>query len=923
MRLKTLGGLALEGSDFNRAKPLLLLSYLALEGPTSRRELSDLFFSGAKDRRDSLSTALRYLRRVSDGLVVTRGKAVATAVSCDARDVLMLFDGGQHEAAYALYEGAFLKGVDLSLGAELEEWVFATREVLAERIRTACLDLAELRLHEGSRREALRFVDAAVALAGAPELEPDDMRRLYPLLVATESTHAAKVRAEAEAFGLDLTSDVTPSLQERPAGRSVGAWRLLHTSFVGRRAELAHLTELFDRPDVRLVTLLGPGGVGKSRLAGQLAAGFGTSRRFPDGVHFVALEGLNAASQVPTAIASALGIDGPSRPDPVQQLCHGLQGRACLLVLDNYEHVIDASHVPVALLAASPELRVVVTSRQRLGVEEEFLVQVEGLRTAVPGTRLSEAAGADAIRLFDERARKVRSQFRLTDATLPSVQRICEHLQGNALAIELAAAWVRVMPVDEIAEEIERDLDVLTSTSRNVPERHRSMRAVLEQTWSRLSSREQSVLARLAVFRGGFRRDAAADVADATLLMLARFTDASLLRAPDGRRYEAHPLLVQFAQERLDSDPAEKRAVELRHGSYVERVLQRCASRMRSFDTERALTEVDAEIHDVAAAMQRAHDAGRTRDLMAMARSLWLDVGYYTFRGPDTYALAMLVEAAQAAEGLDERGPAHDLFGKLGDAYQTALGDLDRALNAYGRAIELARSAENFGREAVFVSLYGLVRRRQGRDDAEAYLERAERIARDTADDTSLCAVLEQRGHVLALEQRWAEARQLFRESLDVVARLERQGDVPAAEVARRRFFALVNLGEPEHRLGRFEEALDARARALEIAEACGNPIWTAHALAELGQMLHAAGRSEEAASRLLRALDLYERHRLHAHVASLKAFMAPAGYPTTGDGSPGTKPPFDAKAVSPSPVLAGSPPSAGGPDERGGSRRE
>lgn len=887
MRLKTLGDLALEGSVFNRFKPLLLLSYLAMEGPTSRRELSDLFFMGSKNPRDSLSTALRYLRRESDDLLHVRSGVLEARAACDASELLALLDGGQLLQATGLYEGPFLKGLDLALGSELEEWVFATRELLADRVRTAYLDLAEGRLREGNSWDAGRLADKAYACPGATEPEPEALQRLYPLLVAAGSAYAAELRKEAEGFGLTLTSEVQVEAGEAPEKRATGAFQVSRTNFVGRRTELVQLTELLERPEVTVVTLQGSGGVGKSRLAQELAAGYATSERFRDGVYYVSLDGLNAATQIPTAIAGALGVDVAAHPNPVLQIRAHLQGKTCLLVLDNYEHVIEGSTVPAALVAGRPELRIVATSRERLGIDEEHLFHVEGLRVPDANASLEEAAAADAVRLFEQRARKARSSFRLTRASLASVLRICAYVQGSPLAIELAAAWVRVMPAEQIAHEIERDLDFFTSASRNVPDRQRSMRTVLEQSWNLLTPKERGVLARLSVFRGGFQRGAASAVADASLLMLARFIDTSILHVVDGNRYEAHPLLLQYARERLGRDRSARDEAERRHCAYFVRFLEARAASTTPEAAHRVFTEVDAEIHDVLAAADMAREGDLPRDLVTIARLLWVDTRYFASRGADAYALSLLEEAAQAATVLGEIDTAHDLYGKLGDTCQNALGDFGRALAAYEKARGLARSAGNTGREAVFLSLYGVVRHRQGRDDAESYLERAYELARAVEDDLSLCAVLEQRGLVFTLDEQWLRARDLFQESLAVVERLEQDELALPAEIARRRYFALLNLGEPEHRLGRFDEALELRSRALEIAEHYGNQIWAAHALLEVGQMLAGAGRIREAEPLLNRALALYTRNRVHANIESLTAFMEAKGCAPSPNPSP------------------------------------
>ena len=229
-------------------------------------------------------------------------------------------------------------------------------------------------------------------------------------------------------------------------------------------------------------------------------------------------------------------------------------------MLDNFEHLLEGTEVLTELLAAAPNIKLLVTSREVLNLQEEWLYPVRGLQ--YPKTGDAEQPGAySAVQLFIERARRVRGDLTLADEQA-AVVRICQLVEGMPLALELASSWMKALQADEIATEIQRSIDFLSTSLRNVPQRHQSMQAVFEQTWRRLSEEEQRVFRALAVFSGGFRREAAQAVTSVSMHVLSGLVDKSLLtREPDGR-YQIHELLRQYPQTRLETGPR-ARGIEL------------------------------------------------------------------------------------------------------------------------------------------------------------------------------------------------------------------------------------------------------------------------------------------------------------------------------------------------------------------------
>ncbi len=440
MRLTTLGGLSLEGSGFARVKPLLLLAYLAVEGPQERRHLAELFWPGSRHAMRNLATVLTRLRQGADGAVEADGVRAWTSLDCDARVLLANLENGEHIQGLDLYRGRFLDGVFLAWGSELEEWVYQTRECLAGRVREALMVLAEIDASQGRFKGAAGQAESAYLLEGAPAPQPQDLERLHALLVAGGGHRAEEVRKEALDLGLTLVVSKTEARdqlrsrhqQEKRFGRSSLPER--RTSFVGRDLELSEVRELLMQPDCRLIAVVGPGGIGKTRLALQAAKGQLEEGGFADGVVFVPLEALTAAVSIPAVMADALGLELAGQEDARSVVMRFLEGKRLLLVLDNFEHLLEGTLFIGELIDSCPQLKILITSRERLNLELEWVCEVEGLAFPEDIATLERAAYFDAVRLFLQRARRARQRFSLNSETLPAVIRICRLVEGLPLS---------------------------------------------------------------------------------------------------------------------------------------------------------------------------------------------------------------------------------------------------------------------------------------------------------------------------------------------------------------------------------------------------------------------------------------------------------------------------------------------------------
>lgn len=367
------------------------------------------------------------------------------------------------------------------------------------------------------------------------------------------------------------------------------------TPFVGRIEELKQITKSLLNPTCQLLTLIGPGGVGKTRIA--IEAACAQSDAFADGIYFVPLQALNSADFMVMAIAETLDFRPKAGGEPKDQLLDFLRYKNILLVMDNLEHLLENATLMSDILHEAPQTKILATSREALKLREEWIFEVDGLSyPAHDSERELESYGA--VQLFLQNAQRVSSSFQLDHTNKLGVVRICQIVNGMPLALELAAAWVRTLSCLEIAQEIERSLDILESPARNIPARHRSMRAVLDHSWGLLSETEQTVFMKLSVFRGGFTRVAAEAVASASLPILAALVDKSLLRrTPDGR-CDIHELLRQYGDEKL-TQSGSKAATQDAHSTYYMEFLRQSELDIKGHRQLSALNEVEVDFENI------------------------------------------------------------------------------------------------------------------------------------------------------------------------------------------------------------------------------------------------------------------------------------------------------------------------------------
>jgi predicted ATPase/DNA-binding SARP family transcriptional activator len=662
-----------------------LAAWLALRAaPVSRDQLAALFWP----ERDN-ATARRNLRRLAfdvrafdwtEGLTADRA-TLAWPVATDVADFERALAATRLDDALALYRGPLCEGLEDANNNAFAEALRLERARLAERWRAAVLARID------------RATDAQAKLALALRMLAADPIDEEALVVALEAHSALGRAGQAQRLYREFKERLAEALGIEPGARLRELARRLEAGgdakiapvaagagFVGRAKELAELQALIGRTECRLLTITGPGGIGKSRLA-KTAIG-ALEPRFAGGIGWIPLDDLTDTAHVAPRIAQLLGVELTEREDPLACVTRHLAQRDVLLVLDNAERLHAITATIGRLLAAAPRLKLLATSRRRLGASGEWLLPLAGL--PVPA---QDDAETDAVRLFELRARAADPSF-VAARTGRDVARLVRALGGLPLAIELAAHWVRLLPPAELLAEVQNSLDVLAREEEGDerPE-HRSVRATFEQSWHLLAPAEQQTLAALSVFAGSLTRAAAREAAGASLLLLAALADKSLVQAGAGGRFSLHPLLARFAREKLRAAGDEARVLR----AHAEWYLRLLAERRQAVQDGRreALDEVERDFENIRLAWQYAVAAHAT-DWLADAAAPLMYFLQIRMRSIEGAALLEQAAAALDAERASDRKAVAEVLRALAQL-QYRLGRLDPAIDNTRRALRLFR----------------------------------------------------------------------------------------------------------------------------------------------------------------------------------------------------------------------------------------
>ena len=629
------------------------------------------------------------------------------------------------------------------------------------------------------------------------------------------------------------------------------------TPFVGREAELDDICQLLtEQADSRVLTVVGVGGSGKTRLI--LAAAAQMQPHFADGVFFVPLAPLKTADELVPTIAESLSLRLAGSDEPLQQLMRSLQQKELLLVMDNFEHLLAGVPLVSQLLQAAPKMKVLASSRERLQLAGERIFGLDGLVVPQTDTAVTQTSHS-AVTLFLQQVNLVRQSNGLQPEEWPQVIRICQLVDGMPLALVLAAGWADMLTFAEIGDEIAQGLDFLETDLQDLPARQRSMRAVFDSSWKRLTAQEAAVLPKLALFGGGFTREAAQTICGTNLRLLRQLMNRSLITTDTQQRYMMHELLRQYALEQLPA--AEEPALQHRFVSYYSEWM---AQRLHDIQRETfhlALQEITVEQGNLSLAWHWLLTAVTIEalDLMPPFAEAWQF--YYYLKGPMVTAQALYVDGLKLLQTAAAQKPINDPA--LESVYKTAVANLHTkvayfsfALGDYALVDQHLTLAmpwlEESNDEHLLACAYNCWAKasvlRGQRDLAQEQLEHALHLARKT-DDFFIMADAQKVLGVVAVDAGDYElTHNLYQKSL---ALFQRQNFAPGIAMV------MHNIGTAYSRQGETHLAMEAYKEGLAFAQKAGYERMVMESMGAIGGMYRQSGDYEKSESHLQQSIEM------------------------------------------------------------------
>jgi DNA-binding SARP family transcriptional activator/predicted ATPase/Tfp pilus assembly protein PilF len=892
-------------TEFRSDKTRALLAYLAVNKnrPFRREILATLLWSDwpEEEARRNLRQTLYRLRQMLDKLAAPLGSDLlittrqtvqinGALISLDTHKFYKLLESSdnhhhvdlascnvciqQLESAAALYQGDFLEGYSLKDAVPFDEWLDFERNQLRDHYLDLLGRLAQLFEPSGTFEKANRYANLQVNLAPWRESGHRQLMRLYMLQDRRSDALSQYERCiaalEAE-LGVDPSPETNALYQQIKDGEFDGGARAniktkgfptQRTPFIGRQREVPEILERISDDDCRILTLIGPGGTGKTRLSAQVGQDLSQNlARNQDGIYFVPLLAINQPGQLAVHLAKHLGIHLPEQENPKQHLLNVLKDKDLLLICDNFEHIMPAAALLGEISSAAPRVQFLVTSRQPLQLTAEW-------QHAVGGLSLSGENTSEAVHFFKRNARRIAPDFQPGDEDLAAVLEFCRLVEGLPLALEIGAAWTRMMDCQSILEETRRNIGFLQSPLDDLPERHRSLQAVLTQSWQTLSERVQGILCELARFPDSFSLDGAqAIVSDMTVLDVATLLDKSLLHLQVGGRYSLHELLRQFAR----SQPwIERDAFKARFAEHYLGVLAQQVSDLRGQQPQRAIQRIQLDRENIDQAWRWSLEFDLRANLIA---SLPAFTRYY-------HLVGLFHEAVQQLNlALASVGPAESTPEKVAFRCQLLLqlshffgqsGQYRAAIQAAHQAQEAAVILAESSLQAEALSLEGEWLRHLGElEQALSCFSQARELF-NSPGHPGLAHVMNETGLILIKQSQFDEALGKFHQALDINERLDDLTEISTT---------LGNIGHGHQQKADYAVALSHIDRALSLAQSIGYKQGIVKQSLGRGGVLLEQGELAEASEAFTAAHDLSSGLGYTRGIINSQIFLGSIGY--------------------------------------------
>jgi predicted ATPase len=583
----------------------------------------------------------------------------------------------------------------------------------------------------------------------------------------------------------------------------------------------------------------------------------GEDDRFAHGIYFIPLAPLNTIEHIVPTIAEALQFSFYESSSPKKQLLDYVRHKKMLLLVDNFEHLIEGAELFSEMLAGAPELTLLVTSRERLNLQSEWIFTVNGMRYPLneAAVTLEEIESYTAVQLFLNGTRKFNPGYTLTLEDKGAIVQICQMLGGLPLGVELASTWTRVLSCPEIAQEIGNSLDFLSSTLRDTPQRHHSLNAVFEHSWRLLSPQEQDILKKLSVFCGGFHQNAAQQVAGAGLPQLISLMDKSMLRRHSSGRYELHETIRQYVSQKLAENSEEERLVAIGHSDFYAEFVTHQRNRLRGPAQKQALAEMSGEIENIRMGWQRALtnrlETAIENYMIGLYHFYWIQG--WTQEGADTFRAAVSALTDPIGMAGQAGKETEILLGRI----MARQGAFNYRLGLHVQANRLLQESLNIFQHFNVVSELAYVYTYLGAaaylqadyDAAEHLLQQSLQYAQTTRNQLGTTIAYHHLGLIAHTRKDYDAAQKYHQNSLALAQTLGEPFGIAVA---------LNNLGMVAHAQGNYDEARELHRRSLALRREINDQWGIATTLNSLALIAYAQEKYEQARQLLLESLNIY-----------------------------------------------------------------